>query len=301
MSELIASTERAVNPDHHMFGIQDRGWTGDSTPAPAEDWLGVGTMGVLIRVGEQLVSPNLRLEVWDGPPPDTAPGHEVRKTVELLLPTGELGVDEITGGWSYGLPDVDPGRYHVRITAWDREKTRADHNAIEAEWDTPEYERAAAALEGQERYLVQLWLAAPTARLVKSIALVIDENYPMFAFADEEHVYTTALPSPGPQWLGTTAAVAVVEVADQRERPTLQFELWDGPPPGTGGPEFPLAVPTGSVGVTHLRSTSADVGERRGGAIPGFFTPPPGDYRVRVKADEHRRRFTAQFWPATGT
>ncbi|MCI2421405.1 TetR/AcrR family transcriptional regulator [Saccharopolyspora sp. K220] len=102
MSELTTAVDTPVRPDYHMFGIADCGSVGETTPTPGDDWLGVGTTGVLLRVGEQLVSPSLRLEVWDGQPPDGLRDHEVQQGIRLLLPTGQLAVNEISGGWADG-------------------------------------------------------------------------------------------------------------------------------------------------------------------------------------------------------
>ncbi len=189
----------------------------------------------------------------------------------------------------------------ARITGWDRERTRREFMELPYEWDTPEFKAASATLEGQERYLVQLWLETPTATLVDSIALAIHTGYPLFAVADEETAFTTPLPAVGSHWLSAGRDVVLIQLADQETSASLRFELWDGPPPVTDEEprDLVLHVPSGAFTLMHLRSAAADRHQRVGGAIPLFVSVSPGDYHVRVGTESPaRRRYLAQFWPA---
>ncbi|MFI0452685.1 hypothetical protein [Actinomadura sp. 6N118] len=177
MAKLLDANNLQVHPDYRMFGIGDVNAADDGEPpVPGAGWLGVGRSAVLVGVGEQLAYPDVRCELWDGPAPPPPDGHEVQRTVRLHLPTGELTLNEITGGSSDAF-GVDPGVYDVRITGWERESTRAAFHALmarDAQLDDP----AVEALHGQERYLFQFWQVEQTAGLVTDTGVTIHAGYP---------------------------------------------------------------------------------------------------------------------------
>lgn len=115
MSRLLASTELLVTADDRMFGLCDDGPDGPfsaPTPADGSGWLGVGTYEVTVGTVQDGVRVQLRLEAWDGEPPDD--GDE---TVSVSFPSGLICVNEITGGIRrdvFTLPA--PGDYHVQLS-----------------------------------------------------------------------------------------------------------------------------------------------------------------------------------------
>ncbi|MFD0857196.1 hypothetical protein ACFQ07_33645, partial [Actinomadura adrarensis] len=198
MPQLLDSTDLEVHPDYRMFGIGDIDPLGDGgPPVPGPGWLGVGRSAVLVGAGEQLVYPNVRLELWDEPPPAPTE-HEVQETVRLHLPTGELCLDEITAG---GVPDifqVPPGIYTVRITAWERESTRAAFEALRSQggdldWEDPAY----LELHGREWYLFQFWLEQGTARLLDGSGVMVHAGYPRIAISMRAPQPGARLPAAG--------------------------------------------------------------------------------------------------------
>lgn len=312
MSELVAATDLRVHPDYHMFGLRDQtAGLGEHAPTPGPGWLGVGRTSVLIRVGEDLVCPVLRLEHWDGEPPSGPPGHEAQETIRLLMPTGRLGLDQVTAG---GVPDVltlPPGVYAVRITCWDRERTRREFEVLYQggpAWDDPEFEAARASLEGQERYLVQFWLQSPTSTLVNSTSVLIHAGYNRFGITDPSGPTGQVSPA-GPDWLTVGPSSALIQVTHRHGRPVLRMELWDGPPPEPEQDRTPqqairIHLPSGSLDLVQVPSGQAGVREIFGGMIPRIFTLPPGEYHLRVTGrvptpgeEDQQERYLAQFWP----
>jgi hypothetical protein len=313
VSELIAATDLRVHPDYHMFGFGDQpAGFGGHAPTPAPGWLGVGASSVLIGVGEDLVCPVLRLEHWDREPPSGPPGHEAQETIRLLLPTGRLGLNQISAG---GIPDiltVPPGVYAVRITCWNRERTRREFATLlqsGLDWEDPEFKAARAGLEDRERYLVQLWLQSPTSNLIDSIGVLIHDGYDRFGIADSSA--RTGLVSPaGSEWLTVGASSAMVRIARRHGRPGLRMELWNGPPPEpeqgrTLQQMMRIHLSSGSLDLVQVKSGQTGVREILGGMIPRILTVPPGDYHLRIAGrvpapgeDGQQERYLAQFWPA---
>jgi hypothetical protein len=313
VAELVAATDLRVHPDYHMFGIGDQiAGFGEHAPVPGGGWLGVGSSSVLIRAAEDLVCPALRLEHWDGEPPTGPPDHEAQETIRLLLPTGRLALDEITGG---GVPDVfalPPGVYAVRITCWDRERVRREFEALcqgGPDWDEPEFEAARAGLEGQERYLFQFWLQSPTSALVDSTGVLVHAGYDRFGITDSA-ARPASIPLAGAGSLTVGPSSVLIQLEHRHGRPVLRMELWDGPPPD---PEPDCALdetmrmhlPSGSLDFLHLPTGQAGHREISGGMIPRIFKLPPGDYKLRMTRrgaapgeDAQKERYLVQFWPA---
>src|SRR5437773_7874602 len=116
----MAAVDHLVRPDYRMFGIgEEPAGFGAEPPNPGGGWLGVGQASVRFGVADDLVRTTLRVEHWDGEPPPAPAGHDAQETVRLYLPTGRIGLNEITsGGRDLGL-SLPPGEYDVRLTEWD--------------------------------------------------------------------------------------------------------------------------------------------------------------------------------------
>jgi hypothetical protein len=311
VAELFGAEDLQVDPDYHMFGIgEDPAGFGEAPPVPGAGWLGVGHASVLIGVAEDMVRPSLRLEHWDGEPPSTPPGHDVQQTLSLQLPTGMIGLDQITRG---GMPvnlGLVPGQYAVRITGWGRESTErafADLAAGSLDWTDPEFTARRDALDGQERYLVQFWLQSPSAALVQSAGCLIHSGYDRFAIVDAQ-AGIRRVPAAGPDWLTIDDSGPLIQIRYREGRPVVRLELWDGPPPASSGPAFQvrepirLSLPSGRLKVLHLPPGEAGIKEIHNGMVP-LAVLPPGDYHVLLSRrwdGDHDGvpRYLVRLWPA---
>lgn len=162
MSALTAAASLVADPDHHMFGIADGAGTGTrDISVPGSRWLGINPGYVLVDTAQDGFGVDLRIELWDGPPPAPPAGHELSQTITLDFPTGRLCVDQIHRGWVADVLQIPPGRYRVRLTAWDRDRVRCLYEEIgnRADWeaDDPEFAALCAGAFGRERYLAQFW------------------------------------------------------------------------------------------------------------------------------------------------
>jgi hypothetical protein len=271
VAELIAAVDHEVDPDYRMFGIGEApAGVGGQPPTPDGGWLGVGHASVLFGVGDDFVDTTLRVEHWDGEPPPPPPDHDAQETVRLHLPTGEIGLNEITAGWrDIGL-SLPPGEYDVRLTEWDVEPM------------TYPEELDGAPEGGAEHYLVQFWLRTPAPRLLRSSGCLLHPGYDRVAVVD--------------------SAAALVQFRYGQGRPTLLLELWEGPPPDWyGAPaqvheQLSLRLPSGRIDVLHLPPGDAGIREINNGSIM-LDQFPPGDYHLRLSTvgPNHLIRF----WPAT--
>jgi hypothetical protein len=170
MSRLINVTEILVNPDHQMFGIADSSPDRDpDTPLPHDSpdgWLGRGESEVLVRTGQNHAQVALRLESWNEEPPKADDRPERSGDARLLMPTGEIGINLITGGWEpteFTLPQA--GMYLMRIDSFDCSRTAQDVEDIFEQFDDvsdPQFEEALQRLAGQERYFIRFWRSQST-------------------------------------------------------------------------------------------------------------------------------------------
>jgi len=121
VSRMLSSVEVDVVVDHHLFGVCDG--ASDESPPPAprhvgHPWLSVGTSMVYFEAAEDIYKARVRFESWDAPPPPDDAAWPVSEVVELSLPSGALGVDQITAGSRSNVFVVGgPGRYGARL-AW---------------------------------------------------------------------------------------------------------------------------------------------------------------------------------------
>jgi hypothetical protein len=269
-AELLAADELSVTPDYRMFGVGEApAGFGDSPPVPGAGWLGVGHASVLIGVVDGLGRPDLRVELWDGEPPQPV-GYDVQHTVGLQLPTGRIALDLITGGGvDIGL-GLTPGLYATRVTGWRAEP---------------------------EHYLIQFWLKWASAELVRTEGSQIQEGYHRFCLVDSAVQIREVLPVHH-DWLAV--GDAFVQVRHGEGTPVVRLELWDGPPPRHGSAQvrepFRLSLPSGRLDVWQLRDGPVGIREIRGGSRP-LGTIPPGDYEVSLT--KHDQNYLVCCWPVS--
>lgn len=165
MAVLLADTTIEVSPDRLMFGLADADAAEEPWPAPpiSPAWVSCTGSALLVQTAQDGVVVAVRLQVWDGPPerrPDDEDA-ELTMTVMLDLPSGELSVNEITGGWRPGVLTLPrPGVWHARLSAHHRLETACAYEDLLARHTVtePAFECGRRELEGVERYTFAFWL-----------------------------------------------------------------------------------------------------------------------------------------------
>jgi hypothetical protein len=119
---LTDSGDVLVIVDYRRVGLVDATCDEEKPPAPHKigHWLGT-TIGNLYieNIDDAVVfDGHMRLETWDGPA-EFDPGDWQRSdVVEVDLPSGVVGVDQITMGWQPEIYRLPEGRvWHTRV-AW---------------------------------------------------------------------------------------------------------------------------------------------------------------------------------------
>ncbi len=289
VAELIAAVDHPVHPDHRMFGIGEvPAGFGQDAPAPGGGWLGVGHASILFGVGDDFVRTTLRVEHWDGEPPSPPADHDVQETVRLHLPTGRIGLNEITaGGRDLGL-SLSPGEYDVRITEWDVEPITYP--------DGPD----GAPRGGAEHYLAQFWLRTPAPALLRSTDVLIHAGYDRVALVDHA-AGIRRVPPIGPDRFAVDEDAPLVQFRYGPGRPTLRIELWEGPAPAWYGAAaevhdpVPFRLPSGRIHLLHLPPGDAGIREINNGRI-SLEQFPSGDYHLSLSTVGPN--YLARFWPA---
>jgi hypothetical protein len=292
VAELIAAVDHPVHPDYRMFGIGEApAGFGEQPPTPGGGWLGVGHASVLFGVGDDVVRTTLRVEHWDGEPPPPPPGYDVQETIRLYLPTGQIGLNEITaGGRDLGLC-LPPGEYDVRLTEWDVEPIMYP----EEPGDAPQ--------GGAEHYLAQFWLRTPAPALLRSSDVLIHAGHDRVAIVDDAAAIRR-VPPMGPGRFAVNNDAPLMQFQHGQGRPTLRIELWEGPPPAWyGAPAEEHApvlfrLPSGRISLLHLPSGDAGIREISNGRIR-LEMFPPGIYHLSLSTVGPNH--LVRFWPATET
>lgn len=123
----VGATSWLTGADHHLFLLADDEYADDLEVLPSEGgWLGINPHALVISVVSELPDKQVRLELWDAPPPDPEPGSELQDTCTLTLVSGSIGIGS-PAGHDAGIFQVPPGRYQVRLTAWDRTATAREY------------------------------------------------------------------------------------------------------------------------------------------------------------------------------
>lgn len=137
MASLLSADQAEVIVSRHLVGIMDGG--ADLRDQVAlESWLNAGESRVFLRTEEDALHATLRFEVWD----DVAVFDEREwsrsDVIELHMPTGRIGADQIDAGFSpplFALPS--PGRYRVRVAVREEPEPPAAPDTPDWEWPEP--------------------------------------------------------------------------------------------------------------------------------------------------------------------
>lgn len=313
---IRAEVEQLVLTDYRMFGFGDRETLGSNESSPWPGWIGLGRTRFLVRVSEDLVRPMLRIEHWDEPAPEPPAGFEVQESMRLLFPTGTLLVHGMTVGVTDVL-EVRPGTYAVRVTGWERERTSREFAQLSAghpggDGEAPEFVEARAALEGQERYLVQLWLETASSALVDRVPLRLSGGEPVVTITAAGVAVDTEAVGARIEWLSVCRDGVLIQLAHPDEKVGLELQLWDGEPPLSdakdGQETTVMRIP--SYGVQLGRQHDVRRIQSSGGVSaygrPFILDRMSGDHHVRVTGSGRRGRgspdaaedYLVQFWPA---
>ncbi|WP_455358560.1 hypothetical protein [Streptomyces sp. SYSU K21746] len=114
MARLIGSAEVETAIDYGTWGLVDEACLADThTPdAPSGSWIQVARGMAYLQCPSAVVDVRVRLESWTtAPPPDPARWSGSAEA-EVELPSGELGIHTVDGGWDLAgdLPFAVPGR-----------------------------------------------------------------------------------------------------------------------------------------------------------------------------------------------
>jgi hypothetical protein len=185
MSRRLLQLVIPVTPERRMFRIHDPAVDPDAPGGP------LPPVGALISTNrEQLwvgslqedIDVRLVLEEWDGAPPPCSDAWDEEAKGSVYL-RGQLSISMgLAGTAVHGLRLAGGvGDYSVRVYAGNRDVVTRRYSALFDRHLNPlsdEFQQEKRALEGLERYLVQLWresLAAPgygSAEALVGLALV---------------------------------------------------------------------------------------------------------------------------------
>jgi len=121
MAKLIDGKELNVIVDYRLVGLVDEASDGEpKPPSPGSlgRWFATAPGNIYFESPIPASGANMRLETWDGPAEFDASAWDRSDEIVMDMPTGVLGIDEITAGAmaaAYELPY--PGRWRIRL-AW---------------------------------------------------------------------------------------------------------------------------------------------------------------------------------------
>jgi hypothetical protein len=121
MAKLIDEKELSVIVDYHLVGLVDEACDGEAKPPSPHtlgQWFATAPGNIYFESPIPANGARLRLETWDGPADFDATTWDRSDEIVMDLPTGVLGIDQITAGQMaavYELPH--PGRWRIRL-AW---------------------------------------------------------------------------------------------------------------------------------------------------------------------------------------
>lgn len=121
MAKVMDSKELHVIVDYRLVGLVDEACTGvpkPPSPSTLGHWLSTAPGNVYLESSGVVLGAGMRLETWDGQAEFDGSAWDRSDVIVMDLPTGVLGVDQITAGGiaaAYELPH--PGRWSIRL-AW---------------------------------------------------------------------------------------------------------------------------------------------------------------------------------------
>ncbi|MFI6576807.1 hypothetical protein ACIBFB_13475 [Nocardiopsis sp. NPDC050513] len=155
-------TRRAlVYPDYGVFQIIDCEHPEPDAPLPGFNDFSVGERSVFLHSCQNNVLVRLDLESWETEPPEPGTEWEATHTASITLPSGVIGVSEMTTGTQENLLTLPaPGRYRIRMAHRNRRLVGRAYEALFSQFedtDDPGFIAAQRDLEGREQYLAQFW------------------------------------------------------------------------------------------------------------------------------------------------
>jgi hypothetical protein len=132
MAQLKDEKELHVIVDYRLVGLVDEACTGvekPSAPHKLDHWLSTTTGNLYLESSDAVLGARMRLQTWDGPADFDVAGWDRSDEIVMDLPTGVLGIDQITAGAHaevFRLPA--PGRWRIRV-AW-RDGVPTDENSL---------------------------------------------------------------------------------------------------------------------------------------------------------------------------
>jgi hypothetical protein len=161
MARLIDSAEVVTGVAYRALGVVDEACRDQMhTPGPVERWVQVARGMAFLQCASAVIEARVRVECWSTKPGSPEGAWSGVEEVEVVLPSGVLGVATVTGGWEE-VPVVLPsgGLYGVRWS-WAVNGARGPFYSPlpgdVAELSAPPGHEA--GLEGVEQFcLVQVW------------------------------------------------------------------------------------------------------------------------------------------------
>ncbi|QUX29102.1 hypothetical protein KGD83_00350 [Nocardiopsis akebiae] len=161
MSRPLSTRYALVYPDYGIFQIIDCAQDEPDAPLPGHDDFSVGKHSVFLRSFQTNLRVRLDLESWRSEPPALGGEWEADHTTAVTLPSGVIGVSELTYGSQHNLLTLPaPGRYRIRIAHRNRRLVSEAYMALFDRFGDIRGAGFAAAkrdLEGREQYLAQFW------------------------------------------------------------------------------------------------------------------------------------------------
>lgn len=157
----IITRRTLVDPDYGVFQIVDCEHPELDAPLSGHDGFSAGEHSVYLHSPQNVVLVRLDLESWQTEPPEPEPVWEGTHTASITLPSGVVGVIELTSGMQEDLLTLPaPGRYRIRVFHRNRRLVNEACSALFDRFDDiddPGFQAAMRDLEGREQYLAQFW------------------------------------------------------------------------------------------------------------------------------------------------
>jgi hypothetical protein len=164
MSRRLLQLVIPVTPDRRMFRIHDPSVDPDAPggpPAPVSSLISTNREQLWVGSLQEDIDVRLVLEEWDEAPPPCADAWDEEAKSSIYL-RGQLSISMGLAGTAVrGLRlGGGVGDYSVRVYAGNRDVVTRRYSALFEQYRNPlsdEFQQEKRALEGLERYLVQLW------------------------------------------------------------------------------------------------------------------------------------------------
>ncbi|WP_116248010.1 hypothetical protein [Nocardiopsis sp. FIRDI 009] len=161
MHSPLVRRRALVYPDYGVFQIIDCEHPEPDALLPGFNASSVGERSVYLRSFQTNVLVRLDLESWETEPAEPGRVWESAHTASTTLPSGVIGVSEMTTGTQENLLTLPtPARYRIRLSHRNRRFVGRAYEALFSQFedtDDPGFTAAQRDLEGREQYLAQFW------------------------------------------------------------------------------------------------------------------------------------------------